>query len=276
MAAPVEYAVAAEHYLRDAPLSAASRRVYRISLASWAWVLTGQQVPAGVHRRGAVPPALPLALLDGDDAPARLAAAADQRLLATDARTVNRELSALRSAVGWWREQGWISQDPAAGLRNLTATTRTGRALSPGQVSAVLRLPATLREHAFWRVLHDSGTAAGQVLGISASSIDLAGACARTAAGDWIRWRPDTSEVIGWLLAGRRDGPVFLTSRRAPASAAREDVCPVTGRARLSYRHAAEIFTASTRPLDPAGRGWTLGQLRMASRRPGPFVAASN
>ncbi|MGC1282800.1 MAG: site-specific recombinase, partial [Streptosporangiaceae bacterium] len=59
-------------------------------------------------------------------------------------------------------------------------------------------------------------------------------------------------------------GPVFLTDRKAPARAARADVCPFTGRARMSYRRAAEIFGTATRPLDPAGRGWTLGQLRQA------------
>ena len=30
----------------------------------------------------------------------------------------------------------------------------------------------------------------------------------------------------------------------------------------MSYRRAAEIFTGRTRELDPAGRGWTLHQLR--------------
>jgi len=44
------------------------------------------------------------------------------------------------------------------------------------------------------------------------------------------------------------------------------DTCPLTGRARMSYRRAAEIFTAATRPLDPAGRGWSLQQLRCARR----------
>jgi integrase/recombinase XerD len=32
----------------------------------------------------------------------------------------------------------------------------------------------------------------------------------------------------------------------------------------MSYRRAAEIFRAVTGPLDPAGRGWTLTQLRHA------------
>jgi len=39
-------------------------------------------------------------------------------------------------------------------------------------------------------------------------------------------------------------------------------VCPVTSRARLSYRRAAELFTQATRPLTKYGKGWTLHQLR--------------
>lgn len=34
----------------------------------------------------------------------------------------------------------------------------------------------------------------------------------------------------------------------------------------MSYRRAAELFTAATAPLDPAGRGWTLHQLQQADR----------
>jgi hypothetical protein len=55
---------------------------------------------------------------------------------------------------------------------------------------------------------------------------------------------------------------VFLTHRRAPAGTRPADCCPFTGRARMSYRRAAEIFTDATRPLDPACHGWTLHQLR--------------
>ena len=72
--------------------------------------------------------------------------------------------------------------------------------------------------------------------------------------------------LLGWLLAGRPDGPVFLTGRRAPAGSAPAHTCPVTGRARMSYRRAAEIFTSATVPLDPAGRGWTLHQLCLAGQ----------
>ena len=59
------------------------------------------------------------------------------------------------------------------------------------------------------------------------------------------------------LIAGRTSGPLFLTDRapapgRAPAAV---DVCPVTGRARLSYRRAEALFRE-------ASGGWTLHQLR--------------
>jgi hypothetical protein len=61
---------------------------------------------------------------------------------------------------------------------------------------------------------------------------------------------------------------VFLTDRKAPARTPAADVCPLTGQARMSYRRAAEIFAALTRPLDPAGRGWTLHQLSAAASPP--------
>lgn len=266
--APVEYAVAVDRYLAEASLGPASRRVYRISLTSWAWALVGRPAPQGTERRGAVPPVLPLALLDQPEAGVRLAAALADRGLATDVRTVNRELSALRSAVGWWQDQQWISVDPTAGLRNVAGRAAPVPALTGGQVADLFRVPVTLREQAFWRILYDSAAHVDEVLGLNADRLDLprrAAPVGRAARGrDWIHWGDAASQLLGWLLAGRPCGPVFLTDRRAPARATPADVCPVTGRARMSYRRAAEIFTAVTRPLDPAGRGWTLGQLRQA------------
>ncbi|HEY0933419.1 MAG TPA: site-specific recombinase, partial [Trebonia sp.] len=137
--APVEYAVAVEEYLGQAPLGAASRRVYRISLTGWAWPLVGKPVPAGTGRRGAVPPVVPLALLDDPGTAARLAAALAERAAVTDARTVNREVSALRGAAGWWREVGWTAADPAAGLR-LRPPDRPAAPLRADQVEQLLRL----------------------------------------------------------------------------------------------------------------------------------------
>jgi integrase/recombinase XerD len=267
--APVEYAAAVERYLGQASLGPASRRVYRISLAAWAWPLVGQRAPRGERRRGAVPPVVPLARLDDPSAAARLAAAlADRASAGTDARTVNRELSALRSAVGWWLDQRWISTDPTAGLRRLATSGTALPPLTPAQADSLFRATTSLREHAFWRMLYDTAAPAGEVLGLDIGHLDLARHRAHTNA-DQLAWREGTTQLLRWLLAGRTEGPVFLTGRHAPAASDPAHTCPVTGRARMSYRRAVEIFTAATRPLDPSGRGWTLHQLSLAAEDTG-------
>jgi integrase len=270
--APIEYTVAVDRYLAQAALSAASRRVYRISLVGWAWPLVGKPVPSGAQRRSATPPLVPLALLDDLGTGDRLAAALRERAAITDARTMNRELSALRSAVGWWRGQGWVSADPTTGLRHRQPAALT-LPLGVAEVGELFGLPVSLREQGFWRVLYDSGAPAAEVLALNPHQLDLSQHRVRARPDDGpvaggITWQAATSQILRWLLSGRTWGPVFLTDRRAPARAAQADVCPLTGQARMSYRRAAEIFTALTRPLDPAGRGWTLHQLS-AAEHPG-------
>lgn len=271
--APVEFAVAVDEYLGQAVLGAASRRVYRISLSGWAWPLVGKPVPHGAQRRGAEPPVVPLALLDDPGTARRLDDALAQRSRLAGARTVNRELSALRGAVGWWLDQGWIATDPTAGLRH-RRPDRLAAPLSQAQVDQLLRLPAGLREHAFWRLLLDSGAGAARVLALDADRVDLQRHRTRERPGDrpgaGLGWQEPTSQALRWLLAGRTSGPVFVTGRRFRA-ASPADRCPVTGQARMSYRRAAELFTTLTRPLDPAGRGWTLHQLSAArATKPSP------
>jgi len=266
---PVEYAVAVDQYLERAGLSSASSRVYRISLASWAWPLVGKPVPRGTERRGAVPPVVPLALLDEPTTGERLDAQFAARTAMADARTANRELSALRSAVGWWREQDWIRSDPTAGLRHRHPDA-PGTPLSEEQVDALFLLPVSLREHALWRVLHDSGASVAEVLSLDADQLDLSRHRSRPRSsgqlpGTDIEWHEGTtSQLLGWLLAGRTWGPVFVTDRRAAARANTANVVRLTGQARMSYRRAAEIFTTLTRQLDTDGRGWTLHQLSAA------------
>jgi integrase len=269
--APIEYTVAVDRYLAQAALSVASRRVYRISLVGWAWPLVGKPVPGGAERRSATPPLVPLALLDDLGTGGRLAAALAERAARTDPRTVNRELSALRSAVSWWRDQGWVSADPTTGLRHRHPSA-PALPLGAAQVGDLFGLAVSLREQGFWRVLYDSGAPAAEVLALNAHQLDLSQHRVRARPDDepagGIEWQPATSQILRWLLSGRTWGPVFLTDRRAPAATAPADVCPLTGQARMSYRRAAEIFTALTLPLDPAGRAWTLHQLS-AAEHPG-------
>jgi len=59
---------------------------------------------------------------------------------------------------------------------------------------------------------------------------------------------------------------VFLAGRRAPVSGSRApaeaDVCPETGRGRLSYPRAEYLFKQAAAAHDPHEKGWTLHQLR--------------
>jgi integrase/recombinase XerD len=201
-------------------------------------------------------------MLEHREAGRRLADAFAHRQEQAGVRTVNRELSALRSAIGWWRRREWISSDPTATLRLAGDRPAAARPLTDLELAALFRQPAGLRDQAFWHLLGDSGAAADVALTIDAGAVDLPGYRARAGGGTVIQFGAQTGELLGWLLAGRRHGPVFLTDRRAPAGTSPADVCAVTGRGRMSYRRAAEIFAAHTRELDPAGRGWMLHQLR--------------
>ncbi|MFJ5233469.1 hypothetical protein ACIQBJ_26670 [Kitasatospora sp. NPDC088391] len=256
---PVEYAVAVDRYLAGAPLAEGSRRVYRIALRTWAWLLVGRTPPTGPERRRAAPPVLPLAALDGSDAPRRVAGAFAARAAEVGPRTANRELAALRSAARWWCARGWLAADPAAGVRPLPPV-----APAPGptedRARAVLALRAPLREKVLWHLVRETGAPIGQLLALDVDRLDLANRQARTAAAGErpLRWRGGAARLLPLLVAGRTAGPLFLTDRRAPAGTPPADRCPLTGRGRLSYRRAAELFTAATAPLDPAGRGWTL------------------
>ncbi|MFJ6216878.1 hypothetical protein ACIQGZ_26640 [Streptomyces sp. NPDC092296] len=64
--------------------------------------------------------------------------------------------------------------------------------------------------------------------------------------------------------AGRPDpGPAVPrrpAARPGPYAGA-ADLCPDTGRSRLSYERAEYLFKQATKVLDPAGSGYTLRQL---------------
>jgi hypothetical protein len=94
---------------------------------------------------------------------------------------------------------------------------------------------------------------------------------------EWVHWQTGAALLLPRLPAGRRRGPVFLASRKPARAVATADLCPVTGRPRLSYRRAAELFEQSTRRLaHPEAtsaelaslRGWTLHQLRHFDAHP--------
>ncbi|MFE2184897.1 hypothetical protein [Streptomyces sp. NPDC059455] len=105
-AAPASYTAAVERYLTGAGIAKSSARIYRISLTTWGWMLAGEPAPTGPTRRGAKPPAVPVAVIDDPALPEVLAELAAARADEMDADTVNRELAIARKAIGWWQRQG--------------------------------------------------------------------------------------------------------------------------------------------------------------------------
>jgi integrase/recombinase XerD len=149
------------------------------------------------------------------------------------------------------------------------------RALTRDQVAGLWRLDVPLRDKTLWRLLYETAARAEEILGLDAGDLELPGKRARVISKggmtEWVHWQTGAALLLPRLLASRRRGPVFLASRKPARAVAAADLCPVTGRARLSYRRAAELFELSTRPLahpDATAaelgevHGWTLHQLR--------------
>src|SRR5581483_10695795 len=67
---------------------------------------------------------------------------------------------------------------------------------------------------------------------------------AKGGARELVHFQTGSARLLARLMAGRRQGPVFLaTTAPAPARApAANDLDPVSGRGRLSYRRAEELF----------------------------------
>lgn len=191
------------------------------------------------------------------------------------ARTWNRHRAALRAFAAWAAapSRGWLAPDVAAHIGTLLerrpeVQDRT-KAIDRHTVTALLdRRDLPLREKTLWRLLYESAARADSVLALNIEDLDLANKRGKTLTKGgtirWVQWQSGTARLLPRLIADRTHGPVFLSHRRpAPArTPAAADLCPHTGRARLSYERAEYQFKHTTRPLDPAGDGFTLHQLR--------------
>jgi site-specific recombinase XerD len=74
-----------------------------------------------------------------------------------------RHLSALRSALAWWAEAGWVTADPTAGWARPKVPVDTTRALTRAQVAAIWRLDVSLRDKALWRMLYETAARAEEI-----------------------------------------------------------------------------------------------------------------
>lgn len=172
----------------------------------------------------------------------------------------NRNLAAVRSFLGWARRHGYLEAPLEVSLERQRERADRTRAIPLPQLERLWRREdVALREKTLWRLLYETAARAGEILALNVEDLDLANHRARiTSKGgdlELVHFQSGAARLLPRLLAGRRQGPVFLTDRAAPTGMPALDVCPVTGHARLSYRRAAALFTA-------ASGGWTLHQLR--------------
>jgi len=229
----------------DHPETAGTRRVYASTLR---------------QLRDHLGPDHPVGILDHEETSPALVDWFTQQWGPRAPSTFNRNLDALRSAIGYWQEQDWVATDPTRPLRRRGRAPDRTKALSKAEIDELLtRDGLALRERTLWRMLYETAARTSEILALDMENLDLRNRCAKVrrkgSAIDTIIWQTGTARLLPRLLAGRKQGPVFLTDRRARVPLAAVDVDQASQRARLSYRRAAELFTA-------AAGGATLHQLR--------------
>ena len=188
--------------------------------------------------------------------------------------TWNRHRAALRSFASWAAERGWAVHDLAATLDRRPEPRGRTRAIDRPRLEILWTRPEIpLRERALWLLLYESAAPAEWALSLDVEDLDLPGMRGRLKTRGHrehgghrghLRWQAGTAALLPLLVEDRRRGPLFLTDRRPgpgrmPPAA---DLCPHTGRARLSYERAEYLFKRATRDLDPEGDGYTLRRLR--------------
>lgn len=159
-------------------------------------------------------------MIDDPALPEALAELAAARADEMDADTVNRELSIARKAMGWWQRQGWIDCEPTIGIERRPAPPDRTKALAENQITERGAVPERGRPVPAGQTREDHREGRGH--GVDPLAV-------------WHRPTPASPH------RPRTRGPLFLTDGKAPAGTPTLDVCPETGRARLSYRRAEEI-----------------------------------
>jgi integrase/recombinase XerC/integrase/recombinase XerD len=237
---PDELRVAVDAFLSRPGLSPQTRRSYRLTLAA---------LTTALDAAGAEPAA------------AAIEAAARLRWGTVGPATWNRHAAAVRSFLGYAARHGLLPELRVELDRRREPADRT-RALPKAALERLWnRRDVALRDKTLWRLLYETAARAGEALSLDVDDLDLPNrrAAIRGKNGelDYLHWQTGTGHLLSRLVAGRTSGPVFLTDRRPSArrAPAAVDLCPHTGRARLSYRRAQELFCEAT-------GGWTLHQLR--------------
>ena len=181
--------------------------------------------------------------------------------------TWNRHVATLRSFLGFARSRGWVASDGSAALERRREPENATKAIPPAALERLFRRhDVAVREKCLWRLLYETAARAEEVLSADVKDLDFENKRlrARRKGGDveWLHFQSGSARLLPRVIGVRRCGPLFVADRRpAPArTPPAVDLCPVTGRGRLSYERAEYLFKQAS--LRTAGEGWTLHQLR--------------
>ncbi|MDP9396504.1 MAG: tyrosine-type recombinase/integrase [Actinomycetota bacterium] len=161
----------------------------------------------------------------------------------------NRHVATLRSFTSFAARSGWMDANAVATLARRRVVEDHNRALTAAELERLwARRDLSVRDRALFRLLYETAARAEEVLRLNVEDIDLAQRRAVTTrkggAVDTLHFQTGAARLLPRIMAGRGAGPLFLTERRPAATRAPAllDLDSATGRARLSYRRAAQVF----------------------------------
>ena len=174
--------------------------------------------------------------------------------------TWNARLAASRVLIGYCQRQGWIEHDPTTSLERRRTPRDETRAIPFAALDALWsRADIGLREKTLWRMLYATAARASEVLALDVEDLDVgrkrAAISGKGGHREIIVWDAATARLLPRYLAGRRQGPLFVTTGLPNIVPAELDRSP-DGRGRLSYQRAWSLFH------EASGGQWTLHQLR--------------
>ena len=120
-----------------------------------------------------------------------------------------------------------------------------------------------LREVLLWRMLYQTAARCSEILGLNIEDVDMANRRAtvigKGGRSELVVWGPGVGDHLAFYIGSRRRGPLFV-AHKAAASPLLDaaDVCPYTGRGRLSYIQAWWLFKRRS-------GGHTLHQIRYSA-----------
>ncbi|MEJ2508687.1 MAG: site-specific tyrosine recombinase XerD [Gammaproteobacteria bacterium] len=131
-------------------------------------------------------------------------------------RSAARLLSTLRRFYAYLRREGLIGEDPTARLDAPKLGRPLPKALTEGEVEALLAAPDTddpvgLRDRAMLEVLYATGLRVSELVGLTPAQVNLRQAVVRVVGkGSKERLVPLGEEAVGWLERYLREGRAAL------------------------------------------------------------------